>query len=100
MVFSKSFPRNVKGSNYPRWEEISISDAEEKEQEELCRVKNIKLMRECIDDAKDIIQKNNLKRYQTDLINIAAALFKKRASYAIHFKENKAKEKFDRLYDK
>lgn len=99
MTFSKSFPRTIKGSNYPRWEEMSISDLEEKEQEELCRIENIKLMKECIDDAKKIIDDKGLKKYQTDLINTAISLFEKRASHAVHFKENKAKSKFDALYD-
>ena len=98
MAFSKSFPRTVKGSNYPRWEEVSISDVEEKEQEELCRIENIKLMKECIDDAKRIIDEKSLKKYQTDLINAAIALFEKRASHSIYWKENKAKEKFDALF--
>ena len=26
MTFSKSFPRTIKGSNYPRWEEVFISE--------------------------------------------------------------------------
>ena len=97
MVFSKSFPRTVKGSNYPKWEEVSISDLEEKEQEEICRIDNIKLMKECMDDAKRIIDDKGLKKYQTDLVNIAITLFRKRASYAIHYKEKKAKEKFDSM---
>ena len=100
MVFSKSFPRTVKGSSYPRWEEVSISNEEEALEEQKCRAENIKLMKECIEDAKEIINKKGFKKYQTDLINMAIALFEKRASYAVHFKENKAKEKFDELFNK
>ena len=97
MAFSKAFPKYPKGSNYPRWEEVSISDEEESLEEQKCRIENISLMKECMEDAKKIIEEKNLKRYQTDLINIAIALFEKRASYAIHYKEKKAKEKFDEM---
>ena len=96
MAFSKSFPRQVKGSNYPSWEEISLTAAEEAEREILCRKENIAMMKECIEDAKSIIKGNNLKDYQTDIINLAISLFEKRASHSIYWKESKAKEKFDR----
>ncbi len=96
MVFSKSFPRTIKGSNFPRWEEVSISADEELQVEQQARLENIKLIKQCIEDAKQIIEDKNLKRYQTDLINIAIALFDKRASHTIYWKENKAKEKFDK----
>jgi len=49
-------------------------------------------------------QKNNagksLKDYQTDLIHIAISLFEKRASHSIYWKESKAKEKFDGMFNK
>ncbi|MBT3721567.1 hypothetical protein HN789_06395 [archaeon] len=94
-MFSKSFPRTTDKSSYPIWEEIVLSDNEEKEQETLARKENIEKMRESISDAKKIIEANSLKPYQTDMINIAIALFEKRGSHEIYYKENKAKEKFD-----
>jgi DNA helicase TIP49 (TBP-interacting protein) len=100
MPFSKSFPRNVKGSNYPKWEDIFISDEEEAVEEQRCRLENIKLIKECIEDAKAVFEEKNLKRYQTDLIRMAIALFEKRASHSVYWKERKAKDKFDRLYSK
>lgn len=100
MPFSKTFPRTVKGSPYPRWEEIYISETEEREEESKSRFENIRLMKECIEDAKGIIDYHNLKRYQTDLISIAISLFEKRASHSIYWKESKAKEKFDKLIAK
>ena len=96
MAFSKSFPRTIKGTNYPSWEEVFLTEAEEREEENKSRRENNQIMNECIEDAKNIIEKKNLKRFQTDMINIAIALFHKRASYTIHYKENKAKEKFDK----
>jgi hypothetical protein len=97
MTFSKSFPRTLKGSNYPRWDEVFLTDDEEKLEEVKCRQENLKLMDECINDAKIIIAKQNLKPFQSDLIRIAIALFDKRASHAVYWKENKAKEKFDKF---
>ncbi|MBN2421689.1 hypothetical protein JXB41_00560 [Candidatus Woesearchaeota archaeon] len=98
MVFYKTFPRTTDKSTYPVWEEITLTDAEEKEQEEIARRENINLMKECIDDADKIMQEKNLKPFQTDKINIAIALFEKRASHEVYFKERKAKEKFDEKF--
>jgi hypothetical protein len=99
MAFSKSYPRTVKGSNYPVWEEVFLTDMEEHEQEQDCRKENIRLMMECIEDAKKIIKTKNLKKFQNDMINIAIALFDKRASHAVYWKENKSKEKFDKKFN-
>ncbi len=98
MVFSKSFPKTTDKSTYPVWEEITLSDVEEEEQEVLARKENIELMKECINDSKSIMKDKNLKPYQTDMINIAVALFEKRASHLVYHKERKAKEKFDEKF--
>ncbi|MBN2112389.1 hypothetical protein JW707_04805 [Candidatus Woesearchaeota archaeon] len=100
MGFSKSFPRTVEGSSYARWEEVEIDEQEEKKQEEAARNENIKLMKECIDDAKAIFAEKGYRDYQTDIVNTAIALFEKRASHSIYWKENKTKEKFNQLYGK
>ncbi len=98
MAFSKSFPRTTDKSTYPIWEEVTLTEQEEKSQENLARSENIIKMRECIEDAKKIIESNNLKTYQTDMINVAIALFEKRGSHEVYYKENKAKQKFDKLF--
>ena len=98
--FSKSFPRTIEGSTYPRWEEISITKEEEKNQEELARKDNISMMNECIDDAKSLLLGKGFKEYQTDIVNLAIALFEKRASHSVYWKENKTKEKFNELFGK
>ncbi|SRR3989338_3128369 len=100
MSFSKSFPRTVKGSPYPRWEEVFISEEEERAEEDKCRVENLRIMDQCIEDAKKIMANKSLKPYQTDLINTAIALFEKRASHSVYWKERKSKDKFDELYNK
>jgi len=100
MPFSKSFPRVTDKSVYPVWEEIFLSDEEEQLEEQKCKEENIRLMKECIDDAKKIIEEKNLKQYQTDIIKIAISLFEKRASHSVYWKESKAKEKFDEKFSK
>lgn len=95
MAFSKSFPKTIKGTTYPQWEEVFLTEEEEKAEEKDCREENIRLMKECIDDAKKLMEEKGLKDYQTDLIHLAISLFEKRASHSVYWKERKAKEKFD-----
>lgn len=95
MAFSKSFPRTVDGSNYPKWEEVFLSAEEENM---ICRAakdENILLMKRCIDDAKAIFAEKELKDFQSDIIACAVALFEKRASHVVYHKEEMAKSKFD-----
>ena len=98
MGFSKSFPRTLQGTNYPRWEEVELTEEEEKQHEEEARQENIKMMKQCIEDAKAIFSEKSLKDHQTDIVNAAIALFEKRASHSVYWKENKAKEKFNEIY--
>ena len=98
MAYSKNFPRTVDGSNYPRWEEVHLTEEEEEQEEEKCRKDNIEIMKECVDDAREVMREKGLKDYQSDLIGMAMALFRKRSSYSIHYKEQKAKDKFDEKY--
>ncbi len=96
MAYSKSFPKTIEGSNYPRWEEIYLSEKEEALVDNKARQENFALMKECIDDARKIISDKGLKDYQTDIISMAIALFEKRASHAVYHKETFAKEKMDK----
>ena len=98
MTYSKSFPRTLEGSSYPIWEEITLTIEEEKNCEDQAKKENIELMMECIDNAKGILEVKHLKPYQTDLVHMAVALFEKRSSHAVYFKEKKAKEKFDKTF--
>ena len=77
-----------------------MTEEEEKAVEQESREENVKLFRECIEDAKKIMQEKSLKDYQTDLVHIAISLFEKRASHSIYWKESKAKEKFDKMFNK
>ncbi|MBI2665610.1 hypothetical protein HYX12_03250 [Candidatus Woesearchaeota archaeon] len=94
MVFSKTFPKTVPGSNYPQWEEIYLTVEEEKEVEEQCRRANIVIMQECLQEAKALAIRQAMNT--EDVVSrVAVALFEKRASHEIFWKESKAKEKFD-----
>ncbi len=97
MAFSKSFPRTVEGSAYPKWEEVFLTDEEEKEIEQRARKENIKIMKECIDDAKMLIEEKGFKGFKEDILKAAIPLFEKRASHAVYWKESKCKEKFDEV---
>jgi hypothetical protein len=95
MAFSKRFPRSVKGSPYAQWEEVKLSDEEERQIDGKARADNNRIFLECIDDAKEIIKEKGLKGYETGIVEIAKALFEKRASHAVYWKEKRTKEKFD-----
>ena len=97
MVFSKSFPKTVEGAAYPKWIEVSLTEEEEKETGNNCREENIRIMKECIDDAKALIEEKGFKGFKEDILTVATKLFDKRASHAVYWKENRAKEKFDKM---
>ena len=94
MAFSKTFPKTIPGTNYPLWEEVFLSKDEEKQVEELCQKENFQLMDECLQDAKIIVIKNGINTDE-NRAQVAIALFEKRASHVVFWKESKAKEKFD-----
>ena len=98
MPFSKSFPRTTEKSSYPTWEEVLLNTEEEEDIEKLAHSENIKLMKKCLDDAKLIVSDTNLKDYQSDIIQLAIALFEKNASHSVYWKEAKCKEKFDKKF--
>src|SRR3989338_8862121 len=95
MPFSKSFPKTTSKSVYPKWVEVALTEQEEKEQEKISRQENIQLLKECLDDARKLVQDKKLAPYQSDIVALAVSLFEKRASHSIFWKESKAKEKFD-----
>jgi len=95
MAFSKSFAKTTEKSVYPKWIEVYLTEEEEREEEKKCRVENVRLMKECLEDARKIFASEKLKGYETSLITLTIALFEKRASHSVYWKENKAKEKFD-----
>ncbi|MFH0936598.1 MAG: hypothetical protein V1815_02890 [Candidatus Woesearchaeota archaeon] len=82
-------------STYPTWEEVFLFPKEEKEVEDFAKKENIRLMKECIRDSKKLFGEENLQFYQSDVVNVAIALFEKESSHVVYHKENKARDKFD-----
>lgn len=93
-MFSRRFPRDVKGSPYPVWEEVYLSKEEEREIDEKVRQANIALMKECLEDAQQVAP----DAPAAELQRLAIALFEKRSSHAVYWKEERTKEKFDKAY--
>ena len=93
MVFVKQFPRNR--GTFTEWKEISLSYEEEITAEEEAKKENIRILKESIIDAKQIMANAGMKDEQPDLIALAITLFEKRASHEIYWKENAARELFD-----
>ena len=82
MPFSKSFPKTSKTSTYPQWEEVSLTEEEEKAEEQKSREANMHLFKECLDDAVEIMKHKGLTDSQSDMINIATSLFEKRVHFS------------------
>ncbi|MBI4738029.1 hypothetical protein HY772_00415 [Candidatus Woesearchaeota archaeon] len=98
MSFVKTYPREIPGSNNPRWEEIVLEPQEEREEEQRARLENIYLLRQCIADARNVMIDEDLGNYHSHVIGLGIALFKKRASHAIYYKENRCRKKFEELF--
>ncbi|MBW2967477.1 hypothetical protein KY362_03245 [Candidatus Woesearchaeota archaeon] len=100
MVFSKSFPRTVDGSNTPVWEEMFLSAQEERQAEQVARQENLFLIRQCIADARNVLKDEKMMDMQSHVLSIGLALFRKRSSHAVFYKEEKCKEKFLKYWGK
>ncbi|MBI4983700.1 hypothetical protein HZC32_03590 [Candidatus Woesearchaeota archaeon] len=94
MAFSKTFPKTVPGTSYPQWEEVYLTPEEEKLVEELCSKENGLILSECLQEAKALAIKQGVNSDE-NVVKLAIALFEKRASHVVFWKEIKAKEKFD-----
>lgn len=97
MAFSKTFPRNVPGSNFPVWEEVFLTQQEERDVEDVCKRENVLLLHEALLDAKAVAIRHGINT-EENLVQLASALFEKRASHVVFWKESKAKEKFDEMF--
>ncbi|HLC51954.1 MAG TPA: hypothetical protein VJI98_01785 [Candidatus Nanoarchaeia archaeon] len=97
MPFSKTFPKKDPNSSYPIWEEIYLTKEDEQQAEDLCSKENFRLLDQALNEAKIIAIKHGLNTDE-NRIKLAVALFEKKASHSIFWKENKAKEKFDQIF--
>ncbi len=93
----KAFPKTVEGSNYPVWQEVTLTQKEEFVEEQKARRENIELMKKCIEDAKKLMEGQGMAEYQSDVLGIALTLFRKRASHVVYWKDSRCREKFDFL---
>ncbi|NQU79573.1 hypothetical protein HQ545_07425 [Candidatus Woesearchaeota archaeon] len=100
MVFSKTYPREVQGSNFPRWEEMFLTAQEEREVEQVARQENLFLLRQCIADARNVMKDENMMDMQSHVLSSAMTLFRKRAGHVVHYKEQRCKDKFNKYWGK
>ena len=61
MSYGKSFPKEIKGNGLQKWEEVSLSLAEENSEEEKARKENMSVMKQCLDDAASIMQAKKMR---------------------------------------
>ena len=67
MVYYKSFPKTTTTKNgfvQTLWEEISLNDKEEFQIEKKAKQVNFAKMKDCINDAKKILEDMSMKDYQ------------------------------------
>ena len=48
MAYSKAFPREIAGTSYTQWQEVELTNEEERKQEQKARMENIFLLRQCL----------------------------------------------------
>lgn len=96
MAFSKTFPRQLPGSSATVWEEITLSEEEEKHAEESCRQENFRLLDEALLEARSLAIKHSINT-DANVARLAVALFEKKASHQVFWKEKMAKEKFEAM---
>jgi hypothetical protein len=94
MGFKKSFRQTSDKSAYPKWVEVELTEDEEKEAAKKARQKNVKIMMQCVDDARLVADEKDLDSPAVQ--EIAKSLFDKRASHTVFHKERRAREKFDK----
>lgn len=94
MAFRKRFPKDVPTSPYPQWITVELSKKQEQELDEQTRKENVSLMKQCLADAKELFEHEQLKDYQTDIVTVAVALFEKRSSHLAYSKEEFAYDVF------
>jgi len=95
MAFSKNFPSQKTQGAYTTWVEVKLTEKQERECEHNARNAHVEEFQKCIDDAKEVLLKNGMKVFDPNIIQVANALFEKRASHTVYYKEERAKDVFD-----
>jgi len=97
MTFKKSFPHQKAEGAFTNWVEIALSNDDEKKAQDKARDEQVATYNQCLDDAREILLKNGMKAFDPNMIAVANALFEKRASHTVYYKEEAARDKFDTL---
>ncbi len=96
MAFSKRFPKDIPTSPYPQWIEVSLNKEEEAQVEQDTRQEHAQVLAQCLADAKQVAKKSDVHTDPAEVVELAKALFDKRASHLVFHKEEAAKNKFKR----
>ena len=97
MTFKKAFRNTSDKSVYPNWVEVELTSDEEKKAVDEAHAEQLKTMLQCVDDASVIADEKDLSEHERT--HLAVALFDKRASHDVFYKENHAREKFDDMME-
>ncbi|MFT4250037.1 MAG: hypothetical protein ACMXYD_01610 [Candidatus Woesearchaeota archaeon] len=96
MAFRKRFPKDVPTSPYPQWRAVTLTKQQEEEIVASSQQQNLSLLKQCLQQAKVLVEQEGLKDYQTDIVTLAVALFEKQASHVAYHKEEYAYDLFMR----
>lgn len=75
---------------------MELTAQEERETEQVCRQENLYLLRQCLADARNIMKDEKLMDMQNHTIQMAIALFEKRAENIAEHKQQKIQQKIQR----
>ncbi|MCF7861294.1 hypothetical protein K9M79_03525 [Candidatus Woesearchaeota archaeon] len=93
MTYIKSFPRTKDSTTH--WVDIKLDDKEEQKVSAIHRNLNKNLYQQCLKDAAVILEKSEMKEFQTNIVQIATALFNKRSSHLVYSKDSYCREKLE-----
>lgn len=94
MAFTKAFASRSDKSVYPKWVDVELSEEEEHEAESQARKESLKILKECLEDAKILLAE---PEQSESTVQLACALFDKRASHVAFYKEELAQKKFKKM---
>lgn len=100
MTYTKRFPLDVEGSPFPKWTEVRLDPEEEAATERKAEREHIELFERCLQEARGIVQRHGLNESSASIVEAAVALFEKRASHTVFYKDSACREKFEERYKK
>lgn len=88
-MFIRRIPKTVKGSPYPNWVEVKLTEEEAANIMMEAKEQHKTIFKFCIEDAKQILEETNIYKLEDapiiaeNIIQVAVALFDKRASHVV-----------------